>query len=312
MGIGQTMMDSLSSTVSSAVAPFQSPPEGQPESNPVSRAAEVTGGALGLISLPGDLLDTGFAVATNAIAQALPSFPAATMGMLYVGPPHPHAHPPSLIPPNPVPIPLPSLGPISMGVSLQVLINGMPAARAGDIGFAFTCCGFAPIFEIWLGSSKVFIGGSRAARMLDLCKACQLDVMGALDMVMEAAGVAITAMTAVGEGIEALSGGEATEADPAAAEAAAAMAAAHGIAAAANAAQAVADAAALAVKAAMGSDPSLLPLPGPIVAGHPNVLIGGFPTPDLMDLAMKMMGKLLKKLKRKRKTPDKDHKTKKG
>src|SRR5262249_59408375 len=32
--------------------------------------------------------------------------------------------------------------------------------------------GFAPFFKVFLGSSNVFIGGKRAARILDLCRVC--------------------------------------------------------------------------------------------------------------------------------------------
>ena len=52
-------------------------------------------------------------------------------------------------------------------------INGKPAARAGDIGFSPTCCGLPlGMYEVKTGSSKVFIGGSRAARMTDFTHHC--------------------------------------------------------------------------------------------------------------------------------------------
>ncbi|MBC8071250.1 MAG: PAAR domain-containing protein, partial [Deltaproteobacteria bacterium] len=90
---------------------------------------------------------------------------------MYLAPPHCHSHPPSLIPPAP-PIPLPSIGMIMVAGCMSVLINGLPAARCGDYGLAPTCVGIMPIFEVKTGSSQVFIGGSRAARLLDFAKAC--------------------------------------------------------------------------------------------------------------------------------------------
>jgi uncharacterized Zn-binding protein involved in type VI secretion len=59
-----------------------------------------------------------------------------------------------------------------VGGCVSVLIGGLPAARAGDLGLAMTCVSFSPPFEIYTGSSKVFIGGSRAARMGDITKHC--------------------------------------------------------------------------------------------------------------------------------------------
>jgi len=90
---------------------------------------------------------------------------------MYFAPPHEHPHPPSLIPPAP-PVPLPSIGNVLIGTSIKVLICGIPTARAGDIGMAVTCCGVVPAFEIKFGSSKVFSGGARAARMTDFCLEC--------------------------------------------------------------------------------------------------------------------------------------------
>ena len=109
-------------------------------------------------------MDEKLASATNKISAMLPSFPAATLGSTALGAPHAHvAHPPSGPPPIP-PTPLPPLGPVLLGTCLQVLINGKPAARCGDIGLNPTCCGIPPMYEIFTGSSKVFIGGARAAR----------------------------------------------------------------------------------------------------------------------------------------------------
>jgi hypothetical protein len=67
-----------------------------------------------------------------------------------------------------------------------------------------------------------------------------------------------------------------TEPDPAAAAAAA-------LAASMAAAQAAADAAALALQMAIGKDPAAPPGVGSLTVGSPNVLVGGFPCPNLAD-----------------------------
>src|SRR5690606_9279658 len=140
------------------------------------------------------------------------------------GMPHAHTHPPSLIPPAP-PVPLPSLGSITLGCSVQVLIGGMPAARAGSIGLAPTCGGFIPMFNVLTGSSKVFIGGQRAARMTDISQACT----PALCAGVTAAAKVLGAVGAVGQ-VAAVAGIAADVAEAAAAPSAA-EAAAHGLAA---------------------------------------------------------------------------------
>jgi uncharacterized Zn-binding protein involved in type VI secretion len=94
-----------------------------------------------------------------------------------VGLPHAHSHPPNLTPPNPVPVPLPSTGPVIpipfISGASRALINGMPAARCGDMGLGVWCGGYFPMYEIFLGSSSVWIEGSRAARLaVDITKHC--------------------------------------------------------------------------------------------------------------------------------------------
>src|SRR5262245_22584576 len=112
-------------------------PRPMPNERPTNALHSLAAGIGAVVGAPGQAvnpLNEGFATATNAIAQALPSFPAATLGSLTLGVPHAHvAHPPSGPPPVP-PTPLPPLGPILLGTSVQVLINGMPAARCGDMG----------------------------------------------------------------------------------------------------------------------------------------------------------------------------------
>jgi hypothetical protein len=54
-----------------------------------------------------------------------------------------------------------------------VLINNMPAARCGDMGLGVWCGGYFPMYEVFLGSSNVWIEGNRAARVgVDITKHC--------------------------------------------------------------------------------------------------------------------------------------------
>jgi RHS repeat-associated protein len=54
-----------------------------------------------------------------------------------------------------------------------VQVNNMPAGRCGDIGMGIWCGGYFPMFEIFLGSSSVWIEGARAARIgVDITKHC--------------------------------------------------------------------------------------------------------------------------------------------
>ena len=150
--------------------PQQAP---QRPTNALHAAANAINSVVGLPGQAVDLLNEGFATATNFISEALPSFPAATLGSIAMGLPHAHSlHPPSLCPPAP-PIPFIPIGPILFGTCVQVLINGLPAARCGDLGITPTCFGLPPIYEVFTGSSKVFIGGSRAARMIDITYHCK-------------------------------------------------------------------------------------------------------------------------------------------
>ncbi len=237
---------------------------------------QTLGGIMSLINLPKDMLDIGFANLTNPIAAMLPSMPSATITTLYVGTPHAHTHPPSLIPPAP-PIPLPSMGPVTLGTCVKVLINSLPAARVKDLGYAFTCGGFVPIFQIKTGSSNVFIGGHRAARLGDVCVACVQGQSRTVDT--GAASAALKAIEALGM-IAGLAGVVADAAE-AAVQDNAAMASAMALSAAMGAAQLAADAVAMALSQAMGKDPGLPPSIGALVTGHPNVLIGGFPMIDI-------------------------------
>jgi uncharacterized Zn-binding protein involved in type VI secretion len=261
-------------------------PEGKFETSVAvaRRAQQVIGAVTGAVGAVENALDMGFAALTAPLAAMFPSLPSAPMGSIYIGVPHTHAHPPSLIPPAP-PVPLPSFGPIMLGNSVQVLIQGMPAGRAGDKGIAPTCCGFTPFFDIVLGSSNVFIGGKRAARIGDMCQACVPGggAMGAVAKVMQAAGMAAGAL-----GIAADIGEAVILADSA--EANASLAAAKALNAAMTAAQMAADAAAM---AAVVADPATSPSKGAIaVPLGVTVLIGGFPMMNTMEFAKAVLNKL--------------------
>jgi len=279
--------------------PVNLPPAPKPQipgrpQNVLHTIAGGIGTVLGAPAMAVNALNTGFATATQSIAAVFPSFPAATLGALTMGAPHAHiAHPPSGPPPIP-PTPLPPIGPIIAGCCVQVLIGGIPAARCGDIILNPTCCGLPPLGEIKTGSSNVFIGGSRAARVTDITMHCTPVPSGAgaraagaaaktaaktaMTVAMTAikvAGMAAQGMQIAGDAIEAV------EADDSA------MAAALGTNAAMMAAQMAADAAAMALAAAMGKDPCVPPgTPGMVtVPMVPTVLIGGFPMPSWMDIA---------------------------
>jgi hypothetical protein len=104
-------------------------------------------------------------------------FPALCVGDMAIGTPHAHAHPPNLTPPNPVPVPLPSLGQIIaipfVSGATQTFIEGRPAARCGDMGLSIYCGGFFPMSEIFFGSSTVWVEGARQARgLVDITKHC--------------------------------------------------------------------------------------------------------------------------------------------
>jgi uncharacterized Zn-binding protein involved in type VI secretion len=287
--------------------------EGQPNQRPpteaevdarVLRAAQGTVDAiLGGLGAPKQALDVGFANLTAPLAAVTPSLPAATIGSPYLGTPHAHpAHPPSGPPPVP-PTPCPSLGIVLLGATPRVLINSMPAARCDDIGLAPTCMGIPPAwFRIRTGSSNVFIGGSRAARLGDICQACRIipdppsipagRTMAGIGKAargagvgMEAAGVASGALGIAADVAEA-----AVEDDPAAASA-------LQLSAAMTAAEMASDAIKAAVEKTIWKDPAVPPtgsVGGIIDPSHFTVLIGGFPminTPD-------PVGALLNRLKR--------------
>lgn len=275
-------------------APRERPP--QRPHNALHTVSESIGRVVGLPSMGVNLLNEGFASATNSIAQALPSFPAATLGSMAVGIPHAHVlHPPSGPPPIP-PTPMPVIGMVALGTCVSVLINSKPAARCGDLGYNPTCCGLPPIFEVFTGSSKVFIGGSRAARALDVTYHCKpIPPAGCMSRgvaaAMRAASKAAMVAGVAGQIAQvAHIAGDAVEAGRSAAAGDSAMASAMGLSAGMAAAQMAADALAMAMGAAMGKDVCVPPgTLGAITLGSPNVLIGGFPMPSWMNIAKGLM-----------------------
>ena len=264
-----------------------------------------------------DMPNLLLAKATLDVLKYLPKMPAARLfGDLVFQFGHTHPHPPTFG------VPLPSVGPILCAGAVSVLINGLPAARSGDLGLSVWCGGYFPIFEIKFGSSHVFIGGARAARMLmDPTLHCLPDFFskggGAMKgltkaIVKEAAKDAAKAaakqlvqgalMTGGMKALEAIAKTESeSESDGQAAadaESAAASAAAEAVGMATMALQMAADAAAAAMGALLGKDPGVgFPL-GFIMMGSPNVLIGGFPMVGWSTI-LKGLGKLLKPLIRK-------------
>jgi uncharacterized Zn-binding protein involved in type VI secretion len=110
-----------------------------------------------------------------------PGVPALRILDLDVGLPHAHNHPPNITPPNPVPVPLPSTGPVIpipfLSGASHTRIDMMPAARCGDMGLGVWCGGFFPMYEVFLGSASVWIESARAARLgVDITKHCTFSV----------------------------------------------------------------------------------------------------------------------------------------
>lgn len=235
-----------------------------PEQGACGVIAAGIGVGLQTFGAPLELLETGFAGLTAELAAMVPGRPAVTISPTSFGLtiPHPHPHPPTFG------VPLPGFGPLVFGGSMSVAIGGEPAARAGDMGLAPTCCGFAPGFEVFTGSSNTFIGGSRAARVGDIIRQCDPTLaLGVLGKVLGGAGLVAGVAQA---GAEANAG--------------------KAMAATVAAAQATADAIALAIAATLGKDPAMPPGLGALTNGNSTVLIGGLPVPDVLD----MFGGLLK------------------
>ena len=297
LGVGQQWVTAVGQAsdawhgINAPVPPNGDPPTAGQKTARVVRAAQQTAGAImGGLGLAKQALDVGFANLTAPLAAISASLPAATLGSPYLGTPHAHvAHPPSGPPPVP-PTPMPSLGAVLLGVSARVLINTLPAARVGDLGLAPTCMGLPPAwFKIETGSSNVFIGGNRAARLGDVCKACPVipdPPVNAAAKIMKgivAAGVVAGAIGMAADIVEA-----AVDDDDA-------MAAGKAMSAATAAAQMAMDAAKMAAEAVMWKDP-VLPPTGSIGAivdpTHVTVLIGGFPMINIPDPVSVLLNRL--------------------
>jgi uncharacterized Zn-binding protein involved in type VI secretion len=202
--VGSLQMHATAADMSSAVDRFRKDPSGylksrvgdvlsQSANGASVVAADIASQASSLLHLDGakppdgvlQHVGLGFQILTS-IEQLLtiwmaaipfPAIPALRVTDQDLGLPHAHAHPPNLIPPAPVPAPLPSMGPVIplplLSGASRTLINGMPAARCGDLGLGVWCGGYFPMYEVFLGSSSVWIEGSRAARLLvDITKHC--------------------------------------------------------------------------------------------------------------------------------------------
>jgi|GEM_PF-6411074 uncharacterized Zn-binding protein involved in type VI secretion len=246
-----------------------------------------------------DWVNVGLAKATNIISNAIPPRPAAHLGCPSISF-HGHA--------NPLfPFPVPSLGIIFIGGQYDVRINGMPSARVGDMGIA-SCVAAAPpgIFEIYTGSSNVFIGGARAARMGDLSMHCwpAPKALDAARIIQRLAGLTIGLMLGVQitgyltQVAGMVADGEAkSKAEKGAEnEGKQALAKAYGLRQQNAAAQMAADLAALA--AGMIPIPfAALPPVGVVAWGSLNVLIGGLPFPSGLAMAMRAIGRLKKRKK---------------
>ena len=184
------------------------------------------------------------------------------------------------------------------GNCVSVLINGKPAARCGDLGIGPTCCGLPPIYEVFTGSSKVFIGGARAARQCDITYHCKPVPPAGAAARGAAAALAAAMKTAMIAGMAAqvasIAGDTIEAGNP---ENSPAMQAAMGMSAGVAAAQMANDLVAMAMGALMGKDVCIPPgTPGAIMANtSPNVLIGGFPMPSWMAIARGLL-KLVKGL----------------
>lgn len=140
-----------------------------------SKVADANG-ALATVGATFELLVGAEQFITTPLAMIpFPAFPALRVGDMDFGLPHGHAHPPNLTPFGM--IFLPSTGPVIpipvISGASRTLINNMPAARCGDLGLSIWCGSYVPMYEVFLGSSSVWIEGARAARMgVDITNHC--------------------------------------------------------------------------------------------------------------------------------------------
>ncbi|PCC70456.1 RHS repeat-associated core domain-containing protein [Nannocystis exedens] len=300
------LMSALYEVVDARAAPFIAPRSAAEQQRrdaetALATATRLIGGSLAWLNVPVELLGTGFALLTAPLGAAAPPLPAATLASLHLGIPHLHSHPPAM------PIPLPSFGPVALGGCTSVLIGGLPAARAGDLGVSITCGSLAPPFQVMTGSSKVFIGGSRAARSLDITRHCQTPLPPAGAAAKVAAGALASLPLALGAASAVLQRQQSRESeresreyaamgDTTMAAAMAEVSAGQALGATMQAAQTAVDAVALAARLLMGKDPGTPPCFGALITGASDVQIGGFPMPPWR-VTIGALGKLARGLK---------------
>jgi hypothetical protein len=117
----------------------------------VTGAVDQVGTAEGVLPTVGAVIGVATAAeqALSSLAGAIPfpAFPALRITDLAVGLPHAHMHPPQPDPAAP-PVPLPSIGPVIpipfFSGAMKTFINGLPAARCGDLGLGVWCGGLLP------------------------------------------------------------------------------------------------------------------------------------------------------------------------
>src|SRR5262249_37794914 len=273
----------------------------QQPSNPARAVQSFVGEVMGVISKPMDMLNFGVAKLTQGLANALGSYPAARLYRDYVrGLPHGHPHFPTFG------IPLPSIGVVVCAGARNVLINGSPAVRNGDMGFAAWGGGYAPIFEVVTGSSGVFIGWARSSRQtIDITLHCFPNPISKLGLVISAGAMLFSAgMGALGYAAAATDQSifqELAESADSESEAKimAAGAEAAGIEAQMTAEPTAAGLAAVAVALLVWLGSWVPPFLcfGKFISGSPNVLIGGLPMPG-WEMILRGLGKLLKPVAR--------------
>jgi uncharacterized Zn-binding protein involved in type VI secretion len=186
LGAVTAPLDAAKNAAAGLTGTWQSASMDQAWNSASAQAGELGKGLQAIGSAKGPLATVGatFAFLTS-IEQLLstfvsvipfPAFPALRILDMDVGLPHAHMHPPNFIPPAP-PVPLPSTGPVIpipiLSGASKTLINMMPAARCGDMGLGIWCGGYFPMYEVFLGSSSVWIEGARASRLaVDITKHC--------------------------------------------------------------------------------------------------------------------------------------------
>ncbi len=261
--------------------PFAPLLDGTPEDQGVFGRVDAVFQAIAqTIALPGAIADTSIAAVSSAILPPGNGMPAATIVTgLHFG--LPHYHPTTVA----FGIPLPGFGPAVLVGALDVAITGLPALRTGDVGFAFGCLG-QPNFEVSTGSSSVFVGGKRAARMFDFTRHCNpIPLLGAANGVAGGGGIDLLSVALMTTSAAAHCHAAWTHA--AAPPSEESELAAHGELhqAAVGVAQNLADAALGPLQNTIGLLPPVgLTGDGMVASGSPSVLVGGLPMPPVGDV----------------------------